>query len=102
MWGGGVGQSLIEFMLNPPAEDGSIWTKETASSQLGCDDGNISVFLGQSSVLMLMIVFKCCSLERMTQLNLIRDLLYSSINGEKDLGLRRNYEGIQYEEQMKL
>ena len=34
------------------AEDG-IWTKETAASQLGCDDGNISVFLGQSSVLML-------------------------------------------------
>ena len=31
-----------------------IWTKETAAvSQLGCDDGNISVFLGQSSVLML-------------------------------------------------
>ena len=69
---------------------------------MGCDDGNFSVFLGQSSVLMLMIVFKCCSLERMTQLNLIRDLLYSSINGEKDLGLGRNYEGIQYEEQMKL
>jgi len=61
MWGGGVGQSLIEFMLNPPAEDGSIWTKETAVSQLGCEDGNFSVFLGQSSVLMLKIVFKCWS-----------------------------------------
>ena len=33
-------------------------------------------------------------------MNLIRDLLYSSINGEKDLGLGRNYEGIQYEEQI--
>ena len=31
------------------AEDG-IWTKETAASQLGCDTGNISVFLGQSSI----------------------------------------------------
>ena len=34
----------------------------------------------------------------MIQLNLIKDLLYSSINGEKDLGLGRNYEGIQHEE----
>ena len=92
MWVGGVGESLIEFMLNPPAEDG-IWTKETAASQLGCDNGNISVFLGQSSVLMLKKAFKCCSLW-MIQLNLIRDLLYSSINGDKDLGQRRNYEGI--------
>ena len=97
MWVGGVGESLIEFMLNPPAEDGSIWTKETTASQLGCDDGNISVFLGQSSVLLLRHYSR-----RMIQMNLIRDLLYSSINGGKDLGLRRNYEDTQYEEQMKL
>ena len=68
---------------------------------VGFEDGNISVFLGQSSILMLRTAFKCFSL-RMVQLNLIRDLLYSSINGDKDLGQRRNYEGIQYEEQMKL
>ena len=55
---GGVRDSLIKFMLNPPASqlgcDDGIWTKKTAAvSQLGCDDGNFSVFLGPSSVLML-------------------------------------------------
>ena len=99
---GGVRDSLIKFMLNPPASqlgcDDGIWTKKTAAvSQLGCDDGNISVFLGQSSVLLLRHYSR-----RMIQMNLIRDLLYSSINGGKDLGLRRNYEDTQYEEQMKL
>ena len=57
MWVGGVRESLIRFMLNPLASqlgcDDGIWTKETAVSQLGCDDGNFSIFLGQSSVLML-------------------------------------------------
>ena len=80
---GGVRDSLIKFMLNPLAcQSGCVFgpRKLQQFSQLGCDDGNFSVFLGPSSVLML----KTLSL-RMIQLNLIKDLLYSSINGEKDL-----------------
>ena len=53
---GGVRDSLIKFMLNPLAcQSGCVFgpRKLQQFSQLGCDDGNFSVFLGPSSVSML-------------------------------------------------
>ena len=88
----------------------SCWILLLANLAVYLDQGNCSSLASWAVMMEIFqfswdrVVFWCWrhfSL-RMIQLNLIKDLLYSSINGEKDLGLGRNYEGIQYEEQMKL